>query len=125
MYSESRNLFLKWLERVEYTDFSGGRAECHFAVTFPMSPACRRGSAGTQHFAGGFGQLCFGFRISPALAEERGSVGQAKFTDSFSVSPEIRAYAPTLGIDPDKEPELLWLAGECLVTPLPPEWKAW
>ncbi|NWZ72647.1 CE164 protein, partial [Acrocephalus arundinaceus] len=33
-------------------------------------------------------------------------------------------FAPTIGIDPDKESELLWLARECLVTPLPPEWKA-
>lgn len=39
--------------------------------------------------------------------------------------PEIRSFAPTIGIDPDKESELLWLARECLVTPLPPEWKAW
>ncbi|KAM4885514.1 centrosomal protein of 164 kDa [Sylvia borin] len=37
---------------------------------------------------------------------------------------EIRSFAPTIGIDPDKEPELLWLARECLVTPLPPQWKA-
>ncbi|XP_066059530.1 centrosomal protein of 164 kDa isoform X2 [Chamaea fasciata] len=37
---------------------------------------------------------------------------------------EIRSFAPTIGIDPDKESELLWLARECLVTPLPPEWKA-
>ncbi|NXS04194.1 CE164 protein, partial [Oxylabes madagascariensis] len=37
---------------------------------------------------------------------------------------EIRYFAPTIGIDPDKESELLWLARECLVTPLPPEWKA-
>ncbi|KAF2980484.1 hypothetical protein EK904_008782 [Melospiza melodia maxima] len=37
---------------------------------------------------------------------------------------EIRDFAPTIGIDPDKESELLWLARECLVTPLPPEWKA-
>ncbi|XP_066420502.1 centrosomal protein of 164 kDa isoform X2 [Molothrus aeneus] len=37
---------------------------------------------------------------------------------------EIRDFAPTIGIDPDKESELLWLARECLVTPMPPEWKA-
>ncbi|XP_066191048.1 centrosomal protein of 164 kDa [Sylvia atricapilla] len=37
---------------------------------------------------------------------------------------EIRSFAPTIGIDPDKESELLWLARECLVTPLPPQWKA-
>ncbi|NWU19349.1 CE164 protein, partial [Dyaphorophyia castanea] len=32
-------------------------------------------------------------------------------------------FAPIIGIDPDAEPELLWLARECLVTPLPPGWK--
>ncbi|XP_048184696.1 centrosomal protein of 164 kDa isoform X5 [Corvus hawaiiensis] len=37
---------------------------------------------------------------------------------------EIREFAPILGIDPDAEPELLWLARECLMTPLPPNWKA-
>ncbi|NXA65715.1 CE164 protein, partial [Mohoua ochrocephala] len=37
---------------------------------------------------------------------------------------EIREFAPIIGIDPDTESELLWLARECLVTPLPPEWKA-
>ncbi|NWW05303.1 CE164 protein, partial [Oreocharis arfaki] len=37
---------------------------------------------------------------------------------------EIREFAPIIGIDPDTESELLWLAKECLVTPLPPEWKA-
>ncbi|NXJ22094.1 CE164 protein, partial [Dicrurus megarhynchus] len=33
-------------------------------------------------------------------------------------------FAPIIGIDPDTESELLWLARECLVTPLPLEWKA-
>ncbi|NXH87504.1 CE164 protein, partial [Edolisoma coerulescens] len=33
-------------------------------------------------------------------------------------------FAPVIGIDPDTESELLWLARECLVTPLPPAWKA-
>ncbi|XP_071432456.1 centrosomal protein of 164 kDa isoform X5 [Pithys albifrons albifrons] len=36
---------------------------------------------------------------------------------------EIRNFAPIIGIDPDKESELLWLARECLVAPLPPDWK--
>lgn len=63
--------------------------------------------------------------VPTALAEEGGSGGYTKFTGSSSVSPEIRDFAPTIGIDPDKESELLWLARECLVTPMPPEWKAW
>ncbi|NXK87145.1 CE164 protein, partial [Formicarius rufipectus] len=32
-------------------------------------------------------------------------------------------FAPTIGIDPEKESELLWLARECLVAPLPADWK--
>ncbi|XP_069003642.1 centrosomal protein of 164 kDa-like isoform X2 [Embiotoca jacksoni] len=36
---------------------------------------------------------------------------------------EIQEYAREIGIDPDDEPELLWLAREGIVAPLPPEWK--
>ncbi|XP_028275256.1 centrosomal protein of 164 kDa-like isoform X5 [Parambassis ranga] len=36
---------------------------------------------------------------------------------------EIHEYAREIGIDPDKEPELLWLAKEGIVVPLPAEWK--
>ncbi|XP_026221627.1 centrosomal protein of 164 kDa isoform X2 [Anabas testudineus] len=36
---------------------------------------------------------------------------------------EIQEYAREIGIDPDKESELLWLAREGIVAPLPPEWK--
>ncbi|KAL0972763.1 hypothetical protein UPYG_G00194470 [Umbra pygmaea] len=36
---------------------------------------------------------------------------------------EIYEYAREIGIDPDQEPELLWLAREGIVAPLPPEWK--
>ncbi|XP_027737144.1 centrosomal protein of 164 kDa [Empidonax traillii] len=36
---------------------------------------------------------------------------------------EIQNFAPIIGIDPEKESELLWLARECLVAPLPPDWK--
>ncbi|XP_058865860.1 centrosomal protein of 164 kDa-like isoform X3 [Acipenser ruthenus] len=36
---------------------------------------------------------------------------------------EIRDYAREVGIDPDKEPELMWLAREGIVMPLPSEWK--
>ncbi|NWH70468.1 CE164 protein, partial [Piaya cayana] len=32
-------------------------------------------------------------------------------------------YAREIGIDPEKEPELLWLAKEGIVAPLPPDWK--
>ncbi|XP_053285531.1 centrosomal protein of 164 kDa-like [Pleuronectes platessa] len=36
---------------------------------------------------------------------------------------EIQEYAREIGIDPGSEPELLWLAREGVVAPLPPEWK--
>ncbi|XP_074534837.1 uncharacterized protein cep164 [Halichoeres trimaculatus] len=36
---------------------------------------------------------------------------------------EIQEYAREIGIDPENEPELLWLAREGIVAPLPPEWK--
>ncbi|KAM9853079.1 uncharacterized protein cep164 isoform 3-T3 [Aulostomus maculatus] len=36
---------------------------------------------------------------------------------------EIKEYAKEIGIDPDTEPELMWLAREGIVAPLPPEWK--
>ncbi|KFP90094.1 Centrosomal protein of 164 kDa, partial [Apaloderma vittatum] len=36
---------------------------------------------------------------------------------------EIKDYAREIGIDPDKEPELLWLAKEGIMTPLPADWK--
>ncbi|XP_068186130.1 centrosomal protein of 164 kDa-like [Antennarius striatus] len=37
---------------------------------------------------------------------------------------ELREYAPLIGIDPDVEPELMWIAKEGLLAPLPPHWKA-
>ncbi|XP_068096993.1 centrosomal protein of 164 kDa isoform X2 [Hyperolius riggenbachi] len=36
---------------------------------------------------------------------------------------EIQEYARMVGIDPDAEPELMWLAREGIVAPLPPDWK--
>ncbi|KAG9328478.1 hypothetical protein JZ751_013568 [Albula glossodonta] len=36
---------------------------------------------------------------------------------------EILEYAREIGIDPEREPELMWLAREGIVAPLPPEWK--
>uniref|UniRef100_W5MGJ4 Centrosomal protein 164 n=1 Tax=Lepisosteus oculatus TaxID=7918 RepID=W5MGJ4_LEPOC len=38
---------------------------------------------------------------------------------------EIQEYAREIGIDPEKEPELMWLAREGIVAPLPAEWKPW
>ncbi|XP_069803749.1 centrosomal protein of 164 kDa isoform X2 [Dendropsophus ebraccatus] len=36
---------------------------------------------------------------------------------------EIQEYARMIGIDPDAEPEMMWLAREGIVAPLPPDWK--
>nr|XP_057936526.1 centrosomal protein of 164 kDa-like isoform X3 [Doryrhamphus excisus] len=36
---------------------------------------------------------------------------------------EIRKYAKEIGIDVDNETDLMWLAKEGIVAPLPPEWK--
>ncbi|NXI48735.1 CE164 protein, partial [Chloroceryle aenea] len=36
---------------------------------------------------------------------------------------EIKDYAREIGIDPEKEPELIWLAKEGIVAPLPTNWK--
>ncbi|XP_075696271.1 centrosomal protein of 164 kDa isoform X2 [Rhinoderma darwinii] len=36
---------------------------------------------------------------------------------------EIQEYARMIGIDPDAEPELMWLAREGIVAPLPSDWK--
>jgi len=38
---------------------------------------------------------------------------------------EIHEYAVEIGIDPEREPELLWLAREGMVATLPAEWKPW
>lgn len=43
----------------------------------------------------------------------------------FSTFLELLEFAKVIGIDPDKEPELLWIAREGIVAPLPEEWKPW
>ena len=47
------------------------------------------------------------------------------FSSLFFFSTEIHEYAREIGIDPDREPDLLWLAREGIVAPLPREWKPW
>ena len=34
-------------------------------------------------------------------------------------------YAQVIGIDPDNEPNLLWIAREGINAPLPENWKPW
>jgi hypothetical protein len=38
---------------------------------------------------------------------------------------EIHKYAQLIGIDPDLEPHLLWIAREGINAPLPENWKKW
>lgn len=38
---------------------------------------------------------------------------------------EVLEYAQSIGIDPYKEEDLLFIAREGIVAPLPPEWKPW
>lgn len=38
---------------------------------------------------------------------------------------EIFEYAQVIGIDPDTESELLWIARQGIVAPLPGDWKPW
>ncbi|XP_033126044.1 centrosomal protein of 164 kDa-like [Anneissia japonica] len=36
---------------------------------------------------------------------------------------EIREYASVIGINPDEDPELMWIAREGIIAPLPEDWK--
>ena len=38
---------------------------------------------------------------------------------------EVYDYARVIGIDPDKEPDILWIAREGINAPLPENWKPW
>ena len=38
---------------------------------------------------------------------------------------EVFDYAHSIGIDPQKEEDLLYIAREGITSPLPPEWKPW
>ena len=44
---------------------------------------------------------------------------------SLPLLAEILEFAREIGIDPIKEPQLMWLAREGIVAPLPVEWKPW
>ncbi|CAF0733622.1 unnamed protein product [Rotaria sp. Silwood1] len=49
---------------------------------------------------------------------------QEQFDENYEpTQEEIREYAIYIGIDPDKEPHLLWLAKEGIMKPLPLGWK--
>ncbi|CAF3553130.1 unnamed protein product [Rotaria sordida] len=49
---------------------------------------------------------------------------QEQFDENYEpTQEEIREYAIYIGIEPDKEPHLFWLAREGIMKPLPPGWK--
>ena len=42
---------------------------------------------------------------------------------SYSVSPEVLEYCKVLGLNPDEEKDLLYIAKEGIKAPLPEGWK--
>jgi len=38
---------------------------------------------------------------------------------------EVQEYALCIGIDPEREPHLMWIAREGINAPLPENWKPW
>lgn len=47
------------------------------------------------------------------------------FFKNYYIIIEIREYATVIDIDPDLEPELMWIAREGISAPLPPDWRPW
>jgi len=43
----------------------------------------------------------------------------------FFILAEIHEYARVIGIDPDKEKDLLYIAREGINAPLPENWRPW
>ena len=41
------------------------------------------------------------------------------------IFPEVFDYAKVIGITPENEPDLLWIAREGINAPLPDNWKPW
>ncbi|XP_076832522.1 uncharacterized protein LOC143477686 [Brachyhypopomus gauderio] len=67
--------------------------------------------------------------LQPAADALRGPVGEQLILEEdcdenyIPSEQDIHDFARQIGIDPEREPELLWLAREVAVAPLPPEWK--
>lgn len=43
----------------------------------------------------------------------------------FLLIPEVYEYAQIIGLDPNVEPHLMWIAKEGINAPLPENWKPW
>ncbi|NXL86177.1 CE164 protein, partial [Alectura lathami] len=67
--------------------------------------------------------------VSGAMAGEMMRIGdqlilEEDYDETYIPSEqEIHDFARDIGIDPEEEPELMWLAREGIVAPLPPQWK--
>ncbi|XP_074783411.1 uncharacterized protein LOC141970621 [Athene noctua] len=60
----------------------------------------------------------------PALCVGNQIILEESYDESYVPSEqEILEFAYEIGIDPEKEPELLWLAREGIMARMPPEWK--
>ncbi|XP_058050200.1 centrosomal protein of 164 kDa isoform X3 [Ahaetulla prasina] len=78
----------------------------------PPPPALRPPPRAPQAMAG------------PALRIGDQLILEEDYDDSYIPSErEIQEFARVVGIDPEHEPELMWLAREGIVAPLPAEWK--
>ncbi|MFT7803416.1 centrosomal protein of 164 kDa-like [Arapaima gigas] len=55
--------------------------------------------------------------------QEEDTLTLANDEDYIPSEEDIQEFARDIGIDPDEEPELMWLAREGLLAPLPAEWK--
>lgn len=64
-------------------------------------------------------------RGGPALAGASRPPAPSPRPLCASPAAEITEFARVIGIDAETEPELMWLAREGIVAPLPPEWKPW
>ncbi|XP_069598041.1 centrosomal protein of 164 kDa [Ranitomeya imitator] len=80
---------------------------------------------------GSAGAVCTGLRASSSnmLAIPAARMGDQLILEEdhdesyIPQEHEIQEYARMIGIDPDAEAELMWLAREGIVAPLPPDWK--
>jgi hypothetical protein len=74
------------------------------------APYSRAVNASMYQFAGGAAELA----VPPGMRPE---------SVSGAVAEEIREYAVFLGIDPDRDPDLLFIAEQAYFSPLPPPWQ--
>ena len=63
-------------------------------------------------------------RVNDAIHKMKSSILEENLDENYEpTTQEIQEYARFLGMDPDKDRELLWIARESLKAPLPENWK--